>query len=426
MDRIETPAHPPVAGSVLWFALFGGVAAWVVHLGASYLLVPVACRAGAPAILHALTVAMGLIATSAVAAGWRSARRLAADPAWHRPAFMARLGILVSGFFLMVILAEGVPRVLQDPCARIHPGAPVVWLFGPSAALAHVLEDVPLPGTLFSAFRPDGWVLFGLTLAALVHAIGLRRLWRAAGMGHGVRAWEAAAYFAGLLAVALAVASPLDALSSALFSAHMVQHLLLTLVAAPLLVLGRPGVVLPWALPEGGRRILAAGWSSRRLGAGLRGVSGTLRRPSAVFVLYATALWSWHHPRLYQAALFDPLVHALEHACFLLTAILWWSLVIAAGRGGRLDAGAAILLVFVTMMQKAFLGVILTLSPSAWYPAHAAGAEAWGTTLLGDQQLAGLLMWVPGKPVYVLLVLWLLRGWLQAAGRRAWSPETTI
>jgi cytochrome c oxidase assembly factor CtaG len=229
---------------------------------------------------------------------------------------------------------------------------------------------------------------------------------------------RAAAFGAGVLALLVALVSPLDAVSAALFSAHMVQHLLLILVAAPLLVLGAPAAPLLLALPAGWRRGLVR-W--RRLGP-VRSSWSVTAHPLSVWGLHAGTLWVWHLPLLYEAALRHPLIHALEHAAFLATAALFWWLLLGAGRRPRLDGGAAVLYLFVTAMQGGLLGVLMTFSPEPWYPSYTTTTGAWGLTPLQDQHLAGLIMWVPAGAVYGLVAAAIFVAWLQGMEDREAAP----
>ncbi|HEU4565689.1 MAG TPA: cytochrome c oxidase assembly protein, partial [Gemmatimonadaceae bacterium] len=247
-----------------------------------------------------------------------------------------------------------------------------------------------------------------------LYAVGTRRLWRAAGAGHGVKRWQAAAFWAGWLTLVIALVSPLHPLGEALFSAHMVQHELLMVVAAPLLVLGRPIVPMLWALPIRWRRTVG-GWGKRRV------VSVPWRfltAPLAAFALHGVALWLWHVPRLYEETLFSEGMHALQHASFLLTALLfWWALI--HGREGRLGYGAAVLYLFGTMLHTGALGALLTFSSTLWYPAYGGAAAAWGLTPLEAQELAGLVMWIPAGTSYLIAALALLARWMRLSEDRA-------
>jgi cytochrome c oxidase assembly factor CtaG len=205
--------------------------------------------------------------------------------------------------------------------------------------------------------------------------------------------------------LAIALVSPLHALGSALFSAHMVQHELLMLVAAPLLVLARPLVAFARAVPPQwllraftiGRRWMLPGRAWRMV-----------TRPLCAWWIHATALWIWHAPALFEATLRSDLVHAAQHASFFLTALLfWWSLL--RRRAGSADYGAAVLYLFTTSLHSGALGALLALSPGVWYRAYAASAPALGWEPLADQQLGGLLMWAPGGVAYAVAALVLAR-----------------
>jgi putative membrane protein len=140
--------------------------------------------------------------------------------------------------------------------------------------------------------------------------------------------------------------------------------------------------------------------------------------PVAGGVLFASALWTWHLPALYQAALADDLVHGFEHLSFLGAALIFWALVIGPERPRRLDYGPAMLLVFVTGLQSAALAVILIFASQALYPIHRETVQAWSLSPLQDQQLAGAVMWTPAGIVFLITVLVLLGRWLKAMNAR--------
>ncbi len=306
------------------------------------------------------------------------------------------------------------------------PAAMASRVTGPVAVAALAVLAAPARSALAHAGAPpqphDLWTTWSwaaavpLALAALVYARGVRALWRRAGPGRGVRPWQAGAYAAGLIILVVALVSPLDALGSALFSAHMVQHLLLIVVAAPLLVLGRPLVPLIWALPPPVPRRLGGWWQQT---AAARAGWRLLTWLPVAWTLHAAALWVWHLPSLYQAALVDERIHVAEHAAFLGTALLFWWAVVYPRRRGTLAYGVSAVAVFTMAMQGSLLGALMTFAPTPWYPAYAASAAAWGLTPLTDQQLAGLIMWVPAGLAYLAATLALLAAWLWAAERSA-------
>jgi putative membrane protein len=252
-----------------------------------------------------------------------------------------------------------------------------------------------------------------LALSATLYTLGIVRLWKKGTIGRGLRRWEIGAFAAGWLTIVVAQVSPLAWLSEQLFSAHMTQHELLMLIAAPLLVLGRPLVVMMWALPATARR--RAGdlvqeplvWRPWRF----------LTAPLVVWALHGAALWLWHLPAWYQGALANDNLHLVQHACFLGTAALfWWTIV--HGRYGRIGYGMAVLYVFTTMLHSGLLGALFTFAPRAIYPAYARSAPAWNVSAVEDQQLAGLIMWIPFGIVFLIVGLALFAAWMGESDRR--------
>jgi putative membrane protein len=259
----------------------------------------------------------------------------------------------------------------------------------------------------------DPLVLSLLAFAGGLYALGLARLWRRAGVGEGIRRWEAVCFALGWLGLFAALVSPLDTLGGILFSAHMAQHEVLILIAAPLLVLGRPLIPFLWALPLEDRE-RAGQWARSP---GFSRFWRSLTAPLSVWTIHGVSLWLWHLPDLYQATLRNDFVHALQHLSFFGSAALfWWALI--HGRFGRLGYGVAVLWVFTTSMHSGVLGALLTFAPRLWYPIYEARTSEWGLSALEDQQLAGLIMWVPAGFVFVILGLGLFAAWLGEAERR--------
>jgi cytochrome c oxidase assembly factor CtaG len=257
---------------------------------------------------------------------------------------------------------------------------------------------------------PVVWVC--LLASGWLYLRGVRRLWRESGVGHGVRRRDAWCYAGGWAALCLALVSPLHPWGGVLFSAHMTQHEVLMVAAAPLLVLGRPVVAFLWAVPVASARALGgaakAAWFRRAWRA--------LTSPLAAWAVHALALWVWHVPALFEATLRSDLVHTLQHASFLGSALLfWWALV--HGPRGLLGYGAAVLYLFTTSVHSGVLGAFLTFTGRVLYPAYSETTASWGLTPLEDQQLGGLIMWVPAGLVYVVAGLALLAGWMRESER---------
>jgi putative membrane protein len=259
----------------------------------------------------------------------------------------------------------------------------------------------------------DPLVIGTLGISSGLYTLGLVRLWRSAGTGAGIRRWEASAYYLGQLSLVSALISPIDRLSDLLFSAHMTQHEILLVVAPPLIVLGRPVVALAWAFgPQYRAQIM------RRLTSGvLKRSWRVLSGPIFILLVHGVVLWLWHIPALFEAALRYEWLHAVQHLSFFVTAIVFWWAVIR-GRYGRAGYGLASAFVFATAMHTSVLGALLTVASRLWFPLYAARGQAWQIDVLEDQQLAGLIMWVPAGVLLGLLALALFAAWLGEAGRR--------
>jgi putative membrane protein len=259
------------------------------------------------------------------------------------------------------------------------------------------------PHDLWRAWTFEPVTIALLAISGWLYARGLTRLWHAAGRGRGVREQEASMFAAGWLVLALSLLSPMHALGGVLFSAHMAQHELLMTVATPLLVLGRPLIPFVWALSPKWRRVTGR-WSAARWFAV---PWEALTHPVTAFLLHAAAIWVWHLPSLYDATVSSEVMHAAQHASFVVTALLFWWVVLrpSPARGGT---AAAIALLFGTVMHTGALGAVLTLSSRVLYTVYTSTTGAWGFTPIQDQQVGGLIMWVPGGIVYVIAALWLV------------------
>ena len=280
------------------------------------------------------------------------------------------------------------------------------------AALAHTTEAVP-PDRLLSVWKADPWVLISALLAGWIYARGLGHLneiGARTGRGPVVGRARVAAFAAGLLTLVLALSSPLDTATATVFSAHMIQHVLLVAVAPPLLLLGLPTTVMLNGLPRSWRHPLAT--LPHRV-PGLAGLIGLLTIPAIAWFLHAGTLWAWHIPWLYDAAVQNERLHALEHATFVITAFLYWWTIVPAGAHARNAVGPAmgILSVFAMGMQSAALGIILTFWGTPIYAVYVGRSELWHISALSDQRLAGLIMWIPAGSVYVVAAMLLLKSW---------------
>jgi len=227
-------------------------------------------------------------------------------------------------------------------------------------------------------------------------------------------------FVAALALLALVLLSPLDQMADALFSAHMTQHVVLAVIVPPLLLLGAPVPALLWALPERPRvRLVRAvrsrGWIVR--------CWAVITAPALAWLIHGVAIWTWHAPRLYELALRSDAIHAMEHLSFVGTGVLLWWGILHGRAARRTNYGIGIITVFFTAMHTGVLGALITLSHRLWYPAQATGAAAWGLTPMQDQQLAGLVMWVPGGLLYVVAMSALFVAWLEPPHR---APRRTL
>ena len=282
-------------------------------------------------------------------------------------------------------------------------------------AAAHGGEPLEVHGFWWAwEFTPP--IVVALLALGLCYGLAVSNLWRSAGTGRLVAPWRVAVFYGGVATLALALLSPLDALSGALFSAHMVQHVLLMMVAAPLLALGAPAYTWLWAFPLTMRRSVAHWWLGHRQWTRL---TRWVQLPLSTWVLSTVVLWLWHVPHLYEAALANEFVHALEHTSFLLTAWLFWGVVFELSRRSRKGDGVAILLVFTAAIQSGILGALITFARVPWYPSYESTTAAWGLTPLADQQLAGVSMWVPAGAAYLAAALVILGLRLASLERQA-------
>lgn len=211
---------------------------------------------------------------------------------------------------------------------------------------------------------------------------------------------------------ALALLLPLHELSERLFSVHMLEHELLMAVAAPLIVLARPMPLLLRAVPQAARRHIA------RWGAvpALRYAWLIATGPVVAWSVHTLALWLWHLPLLFEAALHNQVVHDLQHLTFLAAGLLYWSSLVANRHDGA-GYGVAVLSLFATAMQCGLLGALLTLASVPWYAAYPA---------IDDQQFAGLVMWVPAGIVYTAAGIAFLVAWLRESERRTRRWERAV
>src|SRR5258708_5434655 len=270
-----------------------------------------------------------------------------------------------------------------------------------------------------SSWRVD-WPLAAIAVTALLYLLGGRMSATASDAG---KRWRGAAFYGGLATLALAVSSPIDAYAGRLFWVHMVQHVLLMMVAPPLLLIGRPWPRLSRPLPLGLRRPLARTVLAGPTLAPTRRALRWLAAPLPSFVLFNGTLLGWHLPALYDLTLRNGPVHDLEHALFFGTATLFWVHLVpgAAGRPQLAD-GARAIYATAALLVSWILAIVLGLAQEPLYGAYASlGQRPGGLSALSDQQLAAGVMWVPGSVPYCIVLAVVVLRWLDpsaSAGRR--------
>jgi cytochrome c oxidase assembly factor CtaG len=275
----------------------------------------------------------------------------------------------------------------------------------PSVALAHAAAPDP------AWSGPEPWMLIPMLAAAGFYAVGFGRLRARSEHGRRELAKRAWIFAVGLAVLAGATLSPLHELGGRSFTAHMIEHELIMLVAAPLLVWSRPLGVMLWAFPPGGRQTLAS-LPRSRTGAGLWQLASD---PWIATVLQAAAIWIWHLPSLFDSALRDEGWHGAQHLSFFATALLFWSAML----GPRRSVWISAICLFATSMITGALGAFMAFSLSPWYAPYAAlGLAAFGLTPAQDQQLAGVLMWAPGGLFHAVVAIALLAPQLRSTPRR--------
>lgn len=271
---------------------------------------------------------------------------------------------------------------------------------------------------LRSSSWPVEWPLAAVAVTAVLYLLGGRS---SATPGVARKRWRGVAFYCGLASLVVAVDSPVDAYADQLFWAHMVQHVLLMMVAPPLLLIGRPWPRLSRPLPLGVRRPLArsvlAGPTLAPVRTGLRWLAAPL--PS--FVLFNATLLVWHLPALYDLTLRDGVVHNLEHALFFSTALLLWMHLVPGATGRpQLSEGERVAYGTAALLVSWVLAIVLGLAPDPVYGAYASLVHRpGGLSALADQQLAAGVMWVPGSVPYCVVLFVAAFRWLDPdAGAR--------
>jgi putative membrane protein len=298
-------------------------------------------------------------------------------------------------------------RAIQGAAAALT--GLVATLAGASAAVAHgpVPTEAPTAATLLV-----GWTWEPIPTLAIVGAVAwwlwaVRRVDRAHPRNPVPRR-RTVAFLAGMLALAFALVSGIERYDTALFSIHMVQHVLLMLVAAPLLALAAPvTLVLRLSSAETRRRRVLPILHSR--------VVRVLGHPLVAWVMFAGLMWATHFSALFNASLEDPFVHDIEHVLFLTGALLfWWPAVALDPAPWRMSHPARIGYLFTQMTQNTFLAVVILNTTTVLYAHYATLVRPWGLSALEDQRLAAGIMWILGDAVFLTAILAVVVGWMRS------------
>jgi cytochrome c oxidase assembly factor CtaG len=256
------------------------------------------------------------------------------------------------------------------------------------------------------SFSP--WLLGSWLLLLVVYLRGFHRVEQQ--MPERFACWRAAAFIVGSLVPVVAVTSPLDAFAGLLLQVHMLQHLLLTMVAPPLLWLGAPAVPLLRGLPRWLRKDVLGPFLGA---AALQRLARRVTHPVVCWIGFVLTIWVWHVPALYEMALRSPAWHAVEHACFLTAGLLfWWPVVQPWPSEPVWPRWALIPYLLLADVQNTVFSALFTFIDRVIYPSYASGPRLWGITALGDQAAAGAIMWVPGSILFLVPVGWIIMEWL--------------
>jgi cytochrome c oxidase assembly factor CtaG len=268
----------------------------------------------------------------------------------------------------------------------------------------------PVIAAALRSWSFDPWIVLALAAAATVYVRGFRVL----RIRHPERfpAWRCAAYLAGLASFLVAIASPLDAFADLLLQVHMAQHLLLMMVAPPLVWLGAPVNPLIHGLP---RSFLKQGLGPFLAWPRLRRLAAWLVHPIVAWLAFVLTTWVWHAPRLYEAALRSSFWHDAEHVCFFASALLFWFPVIQPWPSRPVWPRAAMLpyLVLAGLQTTAF-SALFAFSGRLFYPSYADMPRLFGLSASADQAAAGAVMWVPASVILLVTIVWLVLDLLES------------
>jgi putative membrane protein len=262
-----------------------------------------------------------------------------------------------------------------------------------------------------TAWNWEPSIVIGTALLVGLYLYGIGPLRRKYHLADEVKRGQVIAFLLGVFSIFLALVSPLDELGdSYLFSAHMVQHLFITIVGPPLLLMGTPG----W--------LLRPLWRNRTVFL----IARVFTFPALAFFLYNADFWLWHAPPLYNATLENQGIHILEHVTFIVFGVLyWWPILSPSEELPRLSLGGQVLYIFLAGMPTVALGAGLTFLPPLYAP-YLAAPRIWGLSAAVDQQLGGLIMWIPGNIFYIVIISILFIRWMQKQDAKQRASEANL
>lgn len=283
--------------------------------------------------------------------------------------------------------------------------------------LIFILNSFPLSVLGHDSYKTHGnsfpWhldeiILGSLAILTIFYLKGLQNLKIEASSVGTPGPYRIASFFLSLFFLVIALISPLVELSNQLSYAHMIQHMILMMVAAPLFVMSAPMYVLMWSLPRSwkdkARPLLK--WLY-----GYRSGRYFFWQPAILWLTYALILWVWHIPQFYEAALKNQWLHDFQHISFFVASCLFCRVLLDPFERLKLRQGQAIIYLFGTSVHATLLGALMTLSPRIWYGHYESTTLIWNYSALEDQQLAGLIMWMPACTVYLVMMVVVFMKW---------------
>jgi len=301
-------------------------------------------------------------------------------------------------------------RPLQRAVAVVAAVAGSLALAGPAAAHGPVPAEAPTAASLLFGWTFEPLPTLGIALTVGWWLWAVRRV-DALHPANRVPRRRTVAFLAGMVALAFALLSGIGLYDTTLFSVHMVQHVLLMLVAAPLLALAAPfTLILRLSSSETRHRWLLPILHSR--------IARFMSHPVTAWVMFAGMMWAVHFSPLFNASLEDPIVHDLEHFLFLTGALLFWGPAVALDPvPWRMDHPARVGYLFTQMTQNTFLAVVILNTTTVLYPHYATLVRPWGIAALDDQRLAAGIMWIAGDAIFLTAIMAVVAGWMRAEAR---------